>query len=222
ALLWVMVPGDGPDRSAAQVPRPERQPVLRLLRERPIVFVGLGYSICTIAAQEIFFINYALWMESSFALVLGTLGLATVVLGLAEAVGEVLVSAAGDRIGMHRMALSGALLAGVGFAVIPHLNQNLLLALGGIFVVFVLFEMAIVAAIGLFTEVLPQARSVMMSANISAMSLGRLIGALVGGGLYALTHSFGLIGLVTMALMLAGCGLLALLLRTMAAADAAA
>jgi predicted MFS family arabinose efflux permease len=198
ALIWRFVPADLPSRPTT--PKAERSPMLRLLRQHPRALLALGYSMFMIAGQEIFFINYALWMEVSFALVLATLGVATVVLGLAELVGEFLVSVAGDRAGMHRMALFGTVLAGVGFAVMPHLNQSLPVALAGIFVVFLLLEMAIVASIALFMEVLPEARALMMSANISAMSLGRLIGALIGGSLYALTGSFPLIGVVTMAL----------------------
>lgn len=206
ALLILLVPGDRPEKSTVHTPAPRRIPVLRVLRQRPLAFAALGYSFCLMGAQEIFFINYALWMELSFELVLASLGIVTIVLGLAETVGELLVSAVGDRFGMHRLAFYGAVVAGVGFAIIPYFNSSLALAMVGIFGLFVLLEMAIVASIGLFTEVLPEARSVMMSANISAMSLGRLFGALVGGGLYALTGSFPLIGVATMALVLVGCG----------------
>jgi DHA1 family inner membrane transport protein len=215
ALIWRVIPDGGPppkaavNESAAQ-PRP---PILRTLRERPAVFAALAYAFCMIVGQEIFFINYALWMQTSFDLALGALGVATIVLGLAEAGGEIVVSAAGDRIGMHNMALYGALLAGIGFAVIPNLNQDIGVALVGMFVLFVLVEMAIVASIGLFTEVLPDARSVMMSANVSAMSIGRLAGVLVGGGLYELTGSFSLIGVVTMAIVLVGCAFMWMLRR---------
>lgn len=205
ALIWFMIP-DGSAPAKSHEPAAPRPPILRTLRERPVILAALAYAFCMIVGQEIFFITYALWMQSSFNLALGTLGVATIVLGAAEAGGEIVVSAAGDRFGMHNMALYGALLAGVGFAIIPHLNQNIGIALVGMFILFVLVEMAIVASIGLFTEVLPDARSVMMSANVSAMSIGRLVGVLVGGGLYELTGSFPLIGLVTMAIVLIGCG----------------
>ncbi|HLV35112.1 MAG TPA: MFS transporter [Spirillospora sp.] len=213
ALIWLFIPDDRPDQPAASPVKSQRQPVLRLLRQRPLAFAALGYSFCMIAAQEIFFINYALWMEISFELVLATMGLATVVLGLAEAVGEVAVSAFGDRFGLQRMTLYGTVLSAAGFALIPHLNQSLPLALAAMFVLFVLVEISIVASIGLFTEVLAEARAVMMSANFSAMSLGRLAGALFGGGLYALTQSFGLIGVVTMVFVLVGGGFIWLLGR---------
>jgi predicted MFS family arabinose efflux permease len=178
-----------------------------------VIFAALAYAFCLIVGQEIFFITYALWMQSSFNLALGTLGLATIVLGFAEAGGELVVSAAGDRLGMHNMALYGAILAGIGFAVIPHLNQNIGVALVGMFVLFVLVEMAIVASIALFTEVLPDARSVMMSASMSAMSIGHLAGVLIGGGLYELTGSFALIGVVAMVIVLIGCAFMWMLRR---------
>jgi predicted MFS family arabinose efflux permease len=213
ALIWLVIPDGGAPRSNPHEAAPLRPPILRTMRQRPAVFTALAYAFCIIVGQEIFFINYALWMQSSFDLALGTLGVATIVLGLAEAGGEIVVSAAGDRLGMHNMALYGAILAGLGFAVIPRLNQNIGIALVGMFVLFVLVEMAIVASIGLFTEVLPDARSVMMSANVSAMSIGRLAGVLVGGGLYQLTGSFALIGVVTMGIVLVGCFCMGMLRR---------
>lgn len=208
ALVWLFIPGDQPEQVVVSTAPLQPLLVISVLRQNPRALAALGYSFCMIVGQEIFFINYALWMADSFGLMLGTLGVATIVLGLAEASGEMAVSAVGDRFGMHRLALFGALLAGVGFAIVPYLNQNLTVALVGMFALFVMFEMAVVASIGLFTEVLPGARSIMMSANVSAMSLGRLCGALVGGGLFALTGSFGLIGVVTMGIVLAGCALL--------------
>ncbi len=211
-LYWRFIPGDSPPPTTTPAVQ-NRLPVFRLLRQRPLAFAALGYTFCSIAAQEIFFINYALWMETSFELVLASLGVATIVLGLAEAGGELLVTTVGDRIGMHRMAFYGALVAGAGFALIFHLNQNLPVALVGMFVLFVLVEMSIVASIGLFTEVLPESRALMMSANISAMALGRLFGALVGAGVYGLTGSFTFVGLVTMVIVLVGCGCIWLLRR---------
>jgi MFS transporter, DHA1 family, inner membrane transport protein len=205
-LIWRFIPADEP-RSTTQrtVVLP---PFARLFREKPQVLAALGYTLCLIAGQEIFFINYALWMEASFDLVLAALGLVTVVIGIAEAVGELVVSGLGDRVGTQRLALWGSLFTAIGFLVLPLTSHSLPLALVGMFGLFVLIEVAIVASITLFTELLPEARSVMMSANIGAASLGRLFGALVGGSLYALTGNFVLIGAVTMGIVLAGSGLM--------------
>ena len=147
-------------------------------------------------------------MEQSFDLLLTALGAVTLVIGVAELVGELVVSLVGDRLGKRNLALYGALLSGVGFAVIPHLNHSLPLAMIGMFVLFVLIEVAIVASITLFTEIMPESRAVMMSSNISAGSMGRLVGALLGGGLLALTNDFALVGVVALVIVALGSSLM--------------
>jgi predicted MFS family arabinose efflux permease len=136
---------------------------------------------------------------------LTALGIATITIGIAEGIGELVVALGGDRLGKRNLALYGALLAGIGFLIVPTLTQSLGVALTGIFVVFVLIEASIVASITLFTELLPEARAVMMSANISASASGRLLGALVGGVVLNLTDSFVVVGAVTMVIVLVGC-----------------
>ena len=205
-LMWRMIPSTTPTLRHPAFSNPLN--LLRQARQQPQVLVALGYTIGLITGQEIFFINYGLWMELSFDLLLTALGVVTLVIGVAEMVGELIVSLAGDRLGKRNLALVGSLLAGIGFAIMPHLSHSLPLAMTGMFLLFVLTEVAIVASITLFTEILPEARAVMMSANISAASLGRLIGALLGGSLLALTNNFALVGVVAMTIVLLGGGLM--------------
>jgi len=58
------------------------------------------------------------------------------------------------------------------------------LALLGLFITFLAFEFIIVTALSLFTEILPSARATMMSSNVAAISIVRVMGALVGGPLW--------------------------------------
>jgi len=77
-----------------------------------------------------------------------------------------------------------------------------------LFLIFLTFEFTIVTALSLFTEILPGARATMMSSSVAAFSIGRVIGALVGGPVW-LAGGMPAIGLVSAA----GSGLaLALLL----------
>jgi predicted MFS family arabinose efflux permease len=205
-LIWRFIPGDAPTHdSTGRMPRVN---YWQLVRDHPIMLAALGYTFCIVGGQEIFFIHYALWMQQSFDLEITALGLVTVVISLAEVVGEVALSALGDRVGKWRLALTSAIITALCFVLLPHTSINLTLALGGIFVLFVFLETAIIAAITLFTEVLPTARSLMMSANLSAGSVGRLFGATLGSGLLNLTGSFALIGAVTRGIVLVGCGLM--------------
>ncbi len=206
-VIWRYLPGDAPVRDDTLAPRP-RPNYWQLVRSNPIMLAALGFTLCILAGQEIFFINYGLWMQQSFDLEITALGLVTVVIGLAEVVGEVTLSVLGDRVGKWRLALISALFTALCFGLLPHTSINLVLALAGMFVLFVFLETAIIASITLFTEVLPTARSLMMSANLSAASLGRLLGAILGSRLLAWTGDFALLGAVTMGIVLIGCGLM--------------
>ena len=152
-----------------------------------------------------FFINYGLWMEDSFDLALTALGTVTIVIAIAEIIGEFIVIAIADRLGPKTTSMAGMLTAAISFSVIPSLSFSLPLAMFGIFVMFIGIETAIVASLPLFSELLPQSRSVMMSANMGAHSLGRVIGAALGGFIYAASDgSFAFIGLVAGGLGLLG------------------
>ena len=66
---------------------------------------------------------------------------------------------------------------------------------------FISIEASIVASFPLFTEILPDARAVMMSANMGAHSLGRVSGAALGALIYKFSAgNFLLIGLLAGAL----------------------
>ncbi len=189
-------------------PSRARSPSWHILRRSPAGLAALAYSFAIVSANEIFFINYGLWMDESFDLAVAALGTVTVVIAAAEVVGEFLVIGLADRLGKRRLAMVGAGLSAVGYFLLPQISFSLPLALFGLFLLFVCVETAIVASIPLFTEILPEARAVMMSGNVSAHAVGRLVGALIGGGLYALTGDFVMMGAVSMALGLGGFGLM--------------
>lgn len=167
------------------------------LRRSPAALGSIGHALLLATANEIFFINYGAWMELSFGLVLAALGSVTVVIAAAEFIGEFTVMGIADRIGKRRLSLIGTVIAGVSYVILPHLDNSLPLALAGIFVMFLFVEIGIVASIPLFSEVMPEARAVMMSGVIGAASTGRFLGAALGGALLALVGDFAVIGLVS-------------------------
>jgi predicted MFS family arabinose efflux permease len=98
--------------------------------------------------------------------------------------GEGLTAFLGDRLGLKRALFTGLVLTALSFILLPFLGSTLPLALAGLFFTFLTFEFAVVTGISLFTEILPGARATMMSSNVAAMSIGRMIGALVGGAIW--------------------------------------
>ena len=173
----------------------------------PAVF-ALIFTVCLTASHEIFYINYGLWMEDSFGLVLTALGAVTIVIAAAEVIGEFIVITVADRFGTKRTTMCGMLIAAALFLIIPHLSFSLPAAMLGIFLIFISIEAAIVSALPLFSEILPQARAVMMSANVGAHSLGRVAGGALGAIIYKFSDgNFLFIGLVA-----GGLGILAFLI----------
>ena len=174
---------------------------MRAVSAHPPAVAALAYSLCLTLSHEIFFINYGLWMEDAFGLLLTALGAITIVIAIAEVIGEFIVISIADRIGAKQTSMYGMLVAAFCFLIIPYLTFSLPLAMFGIFVMFISIEAAIVSALPLFTEIMPKSRAIMMSANMGAHSLGRVCGAALGGLIYAVTGGdFAVIGIVAAAL----------------------
>lgn len=196
-LLWLRLPDDHRARGAA---RADDALTLRqtwaLLRGRPLLLLALLYPMLSAVASDLFFINYGVFMEVSFGLQLAALGLVTVVVAAAEVLGELVVMAFSDRMGKRRMSLLSMSVAMLTYPLLPLLDFSLPLALMGVFVMFLFVEIAIVSALPIYTELLPEARSAVMGGVVGMASLGRLLGGALGGLLFALTGDFRFIGVV--------------------------
>lgn len=174
-LIWKRMPaGDG---GFTPVPLSALPQVLR--RHRVIWFAAL-YLLLIMAANELFFIVYGGWMEEQFGLGLASLGLATAVLGGAEIVGELVAGVAVDRFGKRPIIITTGALTGLAYLLVPYTSRNLPLALLTLFFVFLVFEITVVGGVPLMTEVVPSARTVVLSIVLAAGSLGRMLGALAG------------------------------------------
>jgi len=68
---------------------------------------------------------------------------------------------------------------------LPSLSQHgLAAALTAVALMFLTFEFGIVSLLALATQVAPEARASLLALNITALSLGRILGALIGGWLW--------------------------------------
>jgi predicted MFS family arabinose efflux permease len=213
-LVWRLIPAREKPAEGESVPAPITPRLAwQTMKGSPVALAALAYSLLLVTANEMLFISYGVWMEDTFGLALAALGTATIVIAAAEVVGEFTVIGLSDHTGKRNMALGGALVAGVMYGVMPLLSFHLVAALAGLFVLFIGVELAIVASIPFFSEILPHARTTMLSSNISAHSAGRLFGALLGAFLFGLTDSFALVSVVAMVIGLVAFGVMALLLR---------
>lgn len=152
----------------------------KLLQRKPGLGM-LGFAFFISVANDTFFVVYGAWMEQSFHLTVVALGMTTAIIGGAELLGETLTASLGDRIGLNRSVKIGLVLSTISYLALPAVQHSLSGALGVVFALFLFTEFAIVAAISVSTEVMPDARATMMSGYLAAASLGRVIGALLGG-----------------------------------------
>jgi len=178
-----------------------------LLRQRRVVALLLTSLLLTMAS-ELPFIVYGAWLERSFGLGLSTLGLASMVVGLAEASAELGTTVLTDRLGKKRSVLAGLVGLGGSLLLLPPLSGlGLAGALAGVVLMVLSFEFAIVSLLPLATELAPEARGSLLSLNMTTFSLGRIAGATAGGWLWQWTGA----GIAPNAVAGAACALLAAL-----------
>ncbi|MEZ4515465.1 MAG: MFS transporter [Chloroflexota bacterium] len=152
----------------------------QMVRRYPVIWAAALYMALTLIAQESLFIVYGDWMEGSFNLSLTSLGMATMLIGVAEMTGEATAGWSVDRFGKRPVVmLAGLLNAGI-YLLIPWVSGDLTMALITLFFLFSTFEIAVVGAIPLLTELIPGARTAVMAMSLGAMAAGRTIGSIVG------------------------------------------
>lgn len=175
-LLWrIMPPGRVQTSRAASLGA-----LVEVMRQHPVIWGAALYVLLIMAANELLLIIYGEWMERSFALDLTNLGLASGVIGGAEVVGELTVGLVVDRLGKRPVIITTGFLTALFYFLIPYTSASLPAALLTLFLVFLAFEITVVGGVPLMTEIVPSARSVVLSMVLAAASLGRMIGALVG------------------------------------------
>lgn len=155
-----------------------------LLRRRSVAAL-LATSFLLTMAIEVPFIVYGAWLETAFGLSLSTLGLASTVVGVAEAAAELGSAVITDRLGKKRSVLAGLLGLAASLIALPWLSRlGLVAALAGVMLMLLNFEFGIVSLLPLATELAPEARASLFSLTVTAFSLSRILAALVGGWLW--------------------------------------
>jgi predicted MFS family arabinose efflux permease len=172
----------------------------QLLRRQPVIWAAALYILLAMSANEIILIVYGDWMEVSFALSLTALGLATTVIGGAELIGELITAALVDRVGKRPFIILTGLFTTILYFLLPRTSTSLTTALISLFILFLFFEMTAVGGVPLMTELVPSARSIVLSVVLAAAGVGRALGALLGPIIWA-QGDFNLLGLVAALIM---------------------
>ncbi len=148
-------------------------------------WMALMVTLLIIMASENVYIVYGAWLEKQFGLSVAAIGVASLVICLAEFAAEGVSTGWVDRIGKRRAVAAGLLLNIFAYLLLPQLAGNLVSALAGLFLVYLTYDFSIVSTLPLITELAPGARATMMALNVAAMAVGRLISSLIAARLWA-------------------------------------
>jgi predicted MFS family arabinose efflux permease len=191
-----------------------------VLRSRSAV-AALGVTWLIMVAHELLFVVYGTWMEDSFGLSVGRLGLVTVVIGVAELLGELGASIWVDRMGKRLAIGLGLGLVAATYVIWPLVGANLGWVLACLFALLFWFEFTFVATLPLVTELVPRARATAVALNGAIDNLGRSVGALLALPLWSAVGLLGN-GVAAAAATLAAAGVLYAFVRVDQVGDGSA
>ncbi len=156
----------------------------RTLRPRHVRLI-LALAALMALAIEIPFIVYGAWLERTFSLSMTSLGVASVVIGMAEATAELGTTFITDRLGKRLSVLSGLSGMMATLVLLPLLPKwGLGATLAGLGLLMLAFEFGLVSLIPLISESVPDARATAVALSATAFSLGRFLGGALGGWLW--------------------------------------
>jgi predicted MFS family arabinose efflux permease len=156
----------------------------KLIWHTPAALFGLAMGFLVIAGNSMIGVIFGVWMEEAYGLKIAAIGAAATVIGFAELAGEGTVALVADKFGKRRTIAAG-FIVNIISAVIPFfIGQSVVGALIWLFIFNLSFEVTLVSAIPLMTEVLPPARATLMAVFLASSSLGLAAGMFMGPRLY--------------------------------------
>ncbi|XRB23619.1 MFS domain-containing protein [Pseudoscourfieldia marina] len=151
---------------------------------------ALGLIIPTfflIAAAHIFFMLIGVWLEETHHMSTTEIGTTSLVVGVADVLGELTVARLGDRMGAHRLRNASYLCAVCLFFLFGLMCQAPLgLSLGAWFLCVLSFEVAFVSSLAMSSKEWPNSNGRAESAVFFAVGAGTIAGSLAGAPLWDL------------------------------------
>ena len=171
-LMWRLIPNDAP---AGNEPLTILKDIRKVLSQ-PAAWIGIGMGVAFIAGNEVVNVVFGVWMQQSFGFQVAALGAASLVIGISELAGEGVTALLVDRLGKERTVGISLAANALWSVTLLWLGNSTTGAFVWLFVYYLTFEVAMVGALPLMTEVTPTARATMMALYIAALSLGRALG----------------------------------------------
>jgi predicted MFS family arabinose efflux permease len=157
----------------------------RVLRTQPAL-AGLLAGVLFTGANEMINLIFGLWIEGEFGLNINALMLTSVVIGVSELGGEAITGIWLDAVGKRRMIWIFLGVNSLTALLLPFSSSSQGWAMVGLGAFYITFEIILVSAMTLMSEVLPDARATMMAATVASFSLGRMLGDLIAPGLFGI------------------------------------
>lgn len=209
ALLWFALPHE--KRNPEHMARAISGSYVEALRA-PMALAVITTMFLLAATNENINIVYAAWMNTNFGWDAAALGIVGLAIGGAELTGQLLVAFFVDRLGKWKMVGGGLALGAITYLLLPFLGTNPILGTAGVVLTFFMFELTIVAALPLITEIAPNARATLLSLGVAGFSMGRAVGSFSGPTLYD-HFGFGATSFVSAAGILIACAIWFLFVR---------
>jgi len=171
-------------------------------------FLLFTLGICT--AAQIPYLVYPLWFQNELHLTIEQLGFASIVVGVADLVAEVLTIFVVDRFGKRRSVIVAGVFYALAFGLFYALSNSVAGMMTALFCIYLGFEFTLVASLSIATEMVPQARTAMMGFNTAAAAGGRIIGSLIALPLFGTNRLWAVALACAIAVVVGvGCGWLA-------------
>jgi predicted MFS family arabinose efflux permease len=106
------------------------------------------------------------------------------VIGFSELGGEGIAAFLADRIGKERSIAAGIILSSLTVITLPLVGSSIVGAFIWLFLFYLSFEVVVISALPLMSEIMPSSRATMMALFIAALSIGRALGDLAAPPLY--------------------------------------
>jgi predicted MFS family arabinose efflux permease len=180
AVVFFLVPDVPAEKKTDEISGSRFKMILR----SPAALFGLALGFLVITGNNLISVIFGAWMEEAYGLKIAAIGAAATVIGIAELAGEGTVGLVVDRFGKRRTIMAG-FIVNILSAVLPFfIGGSVTGALVWLFIFYFSFEVTLVAALPLMTEVLPPARATLMAVFLAASSLGMATGMFLGPRLY--------------------------------------
>lgn len=179
-LIWWLVPNDLPSKEEPVAVFTDIRKVLGYLPAVMGMLMGLSF----ILGNELINVVFGVWMQDAYGLQIAALGAASAVIGFSELGGEGIAAFLADRIGKERSIAAGIILSSLTVITLPLLGKFMIGAFIWLFLFYFSFEIVVISALPLMSEIMPGARATMMALFIAALSVGRALGDVAAPQLY--------------------------------------